>query len=278
MSVDVLPPELMMRHGDPTLVRDELLHVIKTRIRAHPRSAQTRIGPSEIGTPCQRRLGYRLANVRTVNGGDGAAWRPTVGTAVHSWLESCFDADNVSMGSEVDGSRWLTEEQVNVGEIAGVPITGRVDLYDRITAMSIDWKCVGITTLRASRGGVIDPKYRVQGHLYGRGWARAGLPIDSVAIFYLPNNGELDQSYFWSESYDETIATSALDAANAVAAILHNFGPHKALPVLSTADDHCTFCPWFMPAASQLDEACPGHAPPKLAKRAAAQPGQTIAV
>ena len=129
----VLPEALLMRGGDPTLVRDELLDAIRAAIRAHPRSAQTRIGPSEIGTPCQRRLGYRVAGVRPVQaGGDG--WRPTVGTAVHSWLEAAFSDPRLA---DAEGeARWVTEAQVDVGEIGGVRITGRCDLYDRVTATS----------------------------------------------------------------------------------------------------------------------------------------------
>jgi len=258
MTADLaLPERMLMLGGDPSLVRDEYLHVIRATIAAHPRSAQKAIGPSEIGTPCQRRLGYRLAGVPQVQA--GGSWRPTVGTAVHSWLDMAF-AD--PRWNDAEGTaRWLTETKVDVGEIAGIPITGRADLYDRITGTSIDHKCVGITTLRAARAGRVDPKYRVQGHLYGRGWARAGLPIETVAISYLPNNGELNEAHWWSEPYDEAIAVGALEAANTVAVLLKVVPAAMLLPVLATANDHCNWCPWFMPAATDLTEACPGHRP-----------------
>lgn len=253
-----LPEELMQTGGDPTLVRDELLDVITRTITAHPRSAQKRIGPSEIGTPCQRRLGYRLAGVEKVN--DGAAWRPTVGTAVHEWLEWAFLRDNhLATPDGATDTRWLLEHSLDVGEIAGVTITGKCDIYDRITATSIDWKNVGVTTLRSARANGPSPQYRAQAHLYGRGWARRGLPIETVAVFYLPSNGELSDAHYWHEPYNEQIALDALTNATTVATLLATFGPEKTLPILTTADAYCTWCPFFCPAVTDLTEACPGH-------------------
>lgn len=254
----LLPEALMQRGGDPTIVRDELLHVITRTIAGNPRSAQKRIGPSEIGTPCQRRLGYRLAGVEKVN--DQAAWRPTIGTAVHEWLEVAFLRDNrLDTPDGPNDTRWLLEHQLDVGEIAGITITGKCDIYDRVTAFSIDWKNVGITTLRDARANGPSAQYRAQAHLYGRGWARRGLPIDNVGIFYLPSNGELSDAYFWHEPYNEQIALDALANADTVAALLTAFGTAKTLPILTTAPTFCAHCPWHCPGVTDLTEACPGH-------------------
>lgn len=257
-----LPPIPTQRGGDPMMLRDELLHVIRTTIADNPRSQQKRIGPSEIGSPCQRRIGYKLAGVEPVN--DSTAWRPTVGTAVHTWLEDAFLAANrrwrETTGEDV--TRYLLEHKVDVGDILGQPITGRCDLYDRVTATSVDWKIVGQATLRRVNAGHIDVKYRAQGHMYGRGWTRRGMPVDTVAVFFLPSAGELSQAVFWHEPYDEQIATGALANASTVQAALTLAGPGGALPVLSTADDHCDFCPYMLPASTELGEACPGHREP----------------
>ena len=31
------------------------------------------------------------------------------------------------------------------------------------------------------------------------------------------------------------------------------------LPMLDTADAFCSWCPWWLPAATDSTEACPGH-------------------
>lgn len=249
-----LPDHLIQRGGDPTLLRDELLHVIRRTVAGHPRSHQKAVGPSEIGTDCRRRLGYRLAGVEKVN--DAPRWRPTVGTAVHTWLEEALLRD--TFGPERD-TRWWIETTLDVGEVAGQVIKGKCDAYDEITAVSIDWKIVGVTTLRSARVNGPSHQYRAQAHLYGRGWARLGMPIDHVAVFYLPAGGELGDAVWWSEPYDEQVALDALANAEQIAALLAAFGPDKALPVLPTADNYCTGCPFYLPGSTEISEACPGH-------------------
>lgn len=252
-ELSVLPPIAQMRGSDPTLLADELVHIIEWGIKAHPRSQQKRIGPSEMGNPCGRRLAYKLAGANEVNtGGDG--WRPTVGTAVHTWLESTFRASNKQLGE----IRWLVETRVDVGEVSGDVITGSVDLYDRMTATSVDWKIVGPTTLKDAKRNGPSQQYRTQGHLYGRGWTRRGLPVDNVAVFYLPSNGELRNAEWWSEPYDEAKAIGAITRVNGIKSLTDSLGVIAAA-MLPTAPAHCDWCPFYMPASTDLAVACPGH-------------------
>lgn len=247
---------------DPQILRRELLHVIGEAIDDHPRSRQQAIGPSEVGTPCDRRIGYKLLDVPVANR-QPPAWRPTVGTAVHSWLEDVFSAHDINNGRVDDHElRWLTEKRLTVGDINGVPLVGTCDLFDTATGTSIDWKIVGTTTLRkakaaAARGEIHDPQYRTQGHLYGRGWQLAGHQVHTVAVCFLPSAGELSDAVFWSEPYDPRIAEEALTRVAAIHTKLGGFGA-RMLPVLPAADAHCGHCPWFRPGADDLTAACPG--------------------
>src|SRR5690606_22301369 len=138
---------------------------------------------SEIGIPCDRCLGHKLAGTPEVPG--PLPWLPTVGTAVHAWLDEAFTDATLRLAGEGREARWISEAKVDVGEIDGVTITGSCDLYDIETATTVDWKVVGASTLRLAKAGP-SPTYRAQGHLYGRGWTRAGRPVRRVAIFYLP--------------------------------------------------------------------------------------------
>jgi hypothetical protein len=250
-TLERLPEHLMTRGSDPTLLQGELIELIKRRIDNHPRSQQKTIGPSEIGTPCDRRLAHRLNETPPVNTGDDK-WRPTVGTAVHDWLERALRDDDPS------GNRWAPETKVTVGTIGNATITGKSDLYDRISATVVDWKIVGPTTLRDVKANGPKPGYRFQGHIYGLGFTNADLPVDVIMIAYLPSNGPLRDAHFWHEPYQPEIAHYALARANQTAALVYAFKANAAA-VAGTADDYCTGCPWYMPAATDLTEACPGH-------------------
>ena len=117
--------------------------VIRGAIANHPRSLQKRIGPSEIGTPCDRRIGYKLLGQDENPRGD--AWKPTVGTAVHAWLETAAENANLAQVISAGGLigdhqlEWVTEQSVTVGYLHdGTAITGSADLYHRPTATLID--------------------------------------------------------------------------------------------------------------------------------------------
>jgi hypothetical protein len=245
---------MTQRGVDPSIVRDELYALIEAAIANTPRSAQTQIGPSEIGTPCDRQLAYRLVNTPTVTV-KPPAWRATVGTAVHQWLAQTLEASNVATGVP----RWLTETRVDVGEIADESITGSCDAYDLLSATVVDWKVVGPTSLRAYKANGPGAQYRTQVHIYGRGWQRMGLPVDNVAIFFLPSNGELRDGVFWSEPFYENLAISALQRATDIKRAADIVPADVLFSSLRTHPAHCGFCPWRNARSTTLSQSCPGH-------------------
>lgn len=251
--IPALDPALV-RTGDPAELHAELKGVMERTMLDHPRSQQDRIGPSEIGTPCTRKLAYKLGRAPVVNP-PRPAWRPQVGTDVHAGQAERFVADNVRLG----WARWLVEMRVSVGEIDGVDITGSCDLYDRATGDVGDWKIVGSTTLRDARRNGPKRKYRVQPHLYGRGYTRRGLPVRNVHVLYLPAAGELGDAVFWSEPYDEQVAVDALARATGIAQATRAVGFGPVAAASEAADDFCTGCPWFAPAdPDPAAGRCPG--------------------
>jgi hypothetical protein len=251
------PDKIAAAGGEAEFLRGELLWAIENRIDYAPRSLQTRLGPSEIGHPCDRRLGYKVAGVEEVNRGD-PAWYPTIGTAVHSWLEDVMKWLNGNLGIGDQGPRFLLEHKVNVGEICGEAIVGSCDVYDRATGFVIDWKVVGERQLKKYAKEGPGRQYRTQAHLYGRGWQRRGMPVTNVAVMFLPRDRMLREAYWWHEIYDERIAVEALTRAEAITSLVRGAGP-GALPLLGTADAWCQFCPHFLPASTEIHEACPGH-------------------
>lgn len=204
-----------------TDVRDEVKGIIAQSILDHPRSLQKRIGPSEIGTGCDLCLGRKLAGIPQI---PEVAWFPFIGTAVHSSLEQVF-----SQHLEFD-----VERKVSVGEIDGEEITGTADLFDRRNHIVIDWKIAGSSTLSKARRQEINPEYHAQAHLYGRGFVRAGERVEKVAIFFLPRDvGDLDRAVWYAEPYDESVAISALQRADALAKRIRIEGAQNVLPTLT---------------------------------------------
>lgn len=265
-SVKPLPADLHVDDPDGTLTETAYLHVIHDAILNHPRSLQTAIGPSEIGTPCDRKIAYKLLG--HPERPQPPAWFPTIGTGVHSWLEDAFDqgAYRELVASGGDQERWLTETRVTVGYVPGMGfVEGSCDLYDRYTGTVVDHKIVGPSSLKKYKASGPGDQYRTQAHLYGKGWANRGHKVTRVAISFLPRNDQLTGRYWWSEPFDPAIA----DAALARLARIHGAVAAVGAPVLAAlpiADDHCNFCPFLALGSTDPANGCPGHSAAGITK------------
>jgi hypothetical protein len=258
MAYDALPAHLNQRGQDPAHTAEHLLHLITDAITNHPRSLQKAIGPSELGDPCARRIGYKMLGKGERPGEPN--WKATVGTALHSWLEGVLDAANMNfeLRTRSGQERYYTEQRVTVGQILGRDIDGSCDVYDRATATVVDWKSVGPSQLAKYRRLGPGHQYRAQAHLYGRGWRARGLPVDHVMVVFLPRNGELAETYVWHEPYDEQVALEAIERATGIALATQALGA-GALTHLATADAYCHRCPYFLAHSTDLTAGCPGH-------------------
>lgn len=217
-----------------------------------PRSQQRAIGPSEIGVPCTRRLAYKLCNRPQVNA-DGDPWASIIGTAVHSWMEATYAAENRRLGHE----RYVIERRLHIrGDVYG-----HADLFDRATGANLDWKCVGEDRLKKYRKNGPGDQYRIQAHLYGLGQENAGETVNDVAIVFLPRGGRIDGLHVWTEPYNRAIAEQALDRLDNVWTALIHLDP-PANPqnwaLFPATESFCTFCPWFAPGSTDASRGCPG--------------------
>lgn len=197
---------------NPQASLKEARQIIEHAITYQPRSLQKRIGPSEIGTPCDHCLAAKLAGWQQTE--RGVPWLPYIGTSVHEKLEGVFGLHNVRRVEQGKPMRYLMEHKTMVGQIGGTDIWGSTDLVDLEAGMTVDWKIVGASTLKQARSGPT-PVYRVQADLYAKGWNDAGIRIDHVSIAYLPRNAvSLDQAIWWTAPHDRSRAQAALDRAN----------------------------------------------------------------
>jgi|688.fasta_scaffold32721_5 hypothetical protein len=245
---------------DPGVTAGELFNLIENSIINQPRSLQKRIGPSEVGVPCDRRLGYQLAGMAEVNQ-RGVAWKPYVGTALHEqFADIMAKAEIARFNEEGAVPRWHVEERVTVGEIGGVSITGSADLFDEATGTVFDWKTTSKNQIRENyRKNGPGPQYRAQAHLYGKGFADAGYKILNVSLIFLTRDGEWEDRYVWAEPYDERIALDALVRANAIHTAIDLLGAEEAIGRLGTTDVYCRNCPFYRPRAKNPAEGCQGH-------------------
>ena len=237
----------------------ETFYAYSNRKTSDNRSAQTTLGPSEIGTPCDRRLAMSLMGVAPVNpGGDG--WAAFVGTCTHVGMAEIYTFADAGTG------RYAVELPVFLG-MPTVP-GGTTDLLDRRDGTVVDWKVMGAYSLKKFKLEGPSPTYRTQGHVYGLGAERAGEKVRNVAIVGLPRAGSsLDEMYVWTEKYDRKFAQAALDRVAGIAAQVDEIrrpdGLGSTPSAMSTArqfetGDDCRYCPFHLKGDKEMKRGCPG--------------------
>lgn len=182
--------------GDDSVDSDlwpEIRRIIETRMSSQPRDLQREIGPSELGTSCVHCLAAKLAGWPERR---RPAWLPFIGTCVHARFEQWFQESEETVftgpAPEDERRRFVPEMRVTVGHLqglhAGYDVKGSIDLYDRKTGSTIDWKIVGNTTLTKVKAHGPSQQYRVQASLYGIGLENAGESVRFSRIYFLPRN------------------------------------------------------------------------------------------
>ncbi|MEU8035689.1 hypothetical protein [Streptosporangium sp. NPDC049078] len=238
-------------------LQTELDQLIEAHINSAPRSLQTRIGPSELGIPCDLRHGYKTSGHPPVNTDQPLSWKAWIGTNVHTGLQELLAAANMALPgwSENGEDRYLLEERVTVGQVNGDDISGNCDLY--LDGVVWDWKIPGGSTLRKYKKDGPGEQYEVQAHTYGLGWELRGMPVTDVAVYFLPRDQEWRQRFLWSAPYDRQRALDALSRVDGIAKLTAALGP-AAFPLLRRRESWCRSCPWLKPGSTNLSDGCPG--------------------
>ncbi|MFF9898471.1 hypothetical protein [Streptomyces longispororuber] len=239
---------------------ERIADLITHTARTAPRSLQKRLGPSDVGEPCERALSYQLLDWPAPRD-DGDPIASVIGTGFHAWMEAAFEQRQTQLP---DGRpRYRIEERVTVYDspIPDAVIAGSSDLYDRATGTVWDWKLVGKTSLDNYRRKGPGPKYRTQAHLYGLGQENAGEQPRRVAVCFVGRYHEL-LVHVWTEPYDRQIALDGLARLERIRQQLLDLDPEahperwQQIPTSDVAK--CRFCPWFKPGSTDLSVGCPG--------------------
>jgi len=112
----------------------------------------------------------------------------------------------------------------------------------------------------------MSPVYKTQVHLYGKGFANLGYPVETVAVMLLPRGGTLAKAHLWAEPYDEEIANTAIDRRLNISMMLEDLEvtahPERFL-WFEKVGYQCIFCPWYSPKPnSPLQCSGDGVSPP----------------
>lgn len=212
----------------------EIFYSYVNRSDSDNRSSQVHIGPSEAGTPCDRRLAMRLMQRAAVNPG-GDSWSSFVGSCVHVGLADMFLWANRGTG------RYAVEQKLEFPSLVMPKGTG--DLLDRTMLMFLDHKLMGRFSLDSLRTSGPSQTYVVQVMLYAYAARRRGETVENVAIVGWPRQGNsLDDLYVWTAPYDPNVAREALERVERIAAQVAGTTPED----WDTADD-CRYCPYHGP-------------------------------
>lgn len=182
---DAMPHELL--RVDATLW-PQIRELIEDDICNAPRERQRAIGPSELGTDCVPCLAAKLVGWPRKR---GTSWLSFIGTCVHEHFERMFaDLNPQGFNPDVRHRPYETEMRVMVGELHGLAggyqVRGSIDLYDRASASTVDWKIVGATTLKDVKAHGPSQTYMVQASLYGIDLRNAGEKVDATASSSFP--------------------------------------------------------------------------------------------
>lgn len=254
---------------DPLLT--DLKAIVHRHATSHPRSQQTRLGPSEVGHPCLRKLAQGLLFGGEHGHAPGAPPRinppgdplPSyVGVAAHARLEEAVALDNARLEAQGMPPRWISERKVTVRE----DLSGTCDLYDVWTETVIDFKFPGTTAMTTYRKSGPSMEYRVQAHLYGAGYIREGYPVKRVGIWFLPRAGQLATSHLWTEDYDQATVDETLRRIDLAVAMIDDLDvdnhPERLRFIPRTAKN-CSWCQYWAPYDHPSPLACPGDEPVK---------------
>lgn len=241
----------------------EIFYAYTNRNASDNRSAQRTLGPSEIGTTCDRQLAMKLMGVAPVNPQE--SWAPFVGTAVHAELANMFEWAN-GAGS----GRFQVEMPLSFGS-AVVP-RGTGDLLDRVMLMFLDHKLMGKYSLKKLIEEGPSETYRVQLHTYAYGATLAGEKVKKIALVGWPREeSSLGNLFVHVEDYDPKIAQDAIKRVESLATeVRYRTGEIASNAYVS--DDpiqvartftvgtpkECTWCPFYNRADKGFTRGCPG--------------------
>jgi len=173
------------------------------------RDKQRKIGPSQIGDPCDYCVGAKLLGRKQLKSRYWLAGK--LGTAMHSMLEAAVaeaDKTDYRFTSLLSAK---VEQKVMVYNLSGYgTISGKIDL--QIPGVIIDYKSTTKLKLAKYKLDGVPHQYVVQQNLYAFGVNQlGGEQIQKICLVFVNRDGQGDGDVtIISFKYDEKVALEAL--------------------------------------------------------------------
>ncbi|MGQ0774585.1 MAG: PD-(D/E)XK nuclease family protein [Pseudonocardiales bacterium] len=222
---------------------EHLREVLWTAWATWPRSVQPELGMSEVGTACERQIGYKTTATPRCNV-DSDPLPSIVGIGMHLWLAELFRRADGGSG------RYLLEQPV-----IWRGLTGTADCLDRRRRTLLDWKTTAKRKLSGVRKDGPMVRYIVQVQCYAAGLQALGELVERVALIFIPRDGELADLHVWSAPVDHTVADEWADRYERIAACARADGPGA---LAATPTRLCGWCAHHRPGSTDLSLGCPG--------------------
>jgi hypothetical protein len=222
----------------PGRYEDKFYELIEASANGEPRTTQTKIGPSSLGTDCIHCLACGIFQIRKPPDGR-RIFKQWVGNQCHEGMQKILEKANMEAGRQL----YYPERKVTVGMIGPMVIKGTADCYDVEERIVVDWKFPGDITVDKARRGNIATTYKKQPHLYGLGYENAGVTVKGCMVLFLPvTKGTAREGVAYKVAYSRSLAEDTMARANALYdAVLANGGPEHAIPKLKR-DPGCYDC------------------------------------
>jgi len=241
-----------------SMLKAQLIDMVRWAEQQHPRGRQVLIGPSEIGSLCDRRIGYRLANIPACNT-EFDPWASIVGTAIHTWLDNAVNG----WMKEHQSQAWSTETRLVIDDF----VEGHADLYSHDHKSVIDYKTVGPDVMKKIRKDGPPVGYQIQTHVYGYGFERLGRDVERVCLVFLPRAGWIRDMYIWCAPYQRDVAIGSLIRLQMIAQQILKLDaltyPNRWNDIEAVPSNNCGWCPWYNPGRPTEhgadDQGCPGR-------------------
>ena len=225
------------------------------RQRRAPRSLQVEVGPSELGTPCMRRLAYKIldeSGPRQTQRRHRPLGSQSSARSVHAWMAQAY----VQRKPAARLQRYLIEHRVHLP----YGISGSCDLYDRDTGRPIDWKITSLDNIPSTGRTVPAPSTAPRPTSTPSACNSPARNRTDVAIAFLPRGGRIDGLYIWSEPYDppspSTRSSGTGDEVGPRSTVDPEAHPGR-WELFPTADAYCTVLPDLPPWLSRPEPGLP---------------------
>lgn len=187
------------------------------------RDLQLKVGPSDLGDPCNYCLGRKMAGIKAER---DFSMYPWLGTAIHKLIQYLveplrfFYQPNINdMAWELFGlGRARTEIKVFICHIPGYgDVYGNIDVLLELERIIIDWKSSSRKKIKLYKLHGVPTENLGQTILYIHGARKSGYDVEAAVLVYIPRDAaDLGELWAYEVEYDESEVNQIIERATII--------------------------------------------------------------